>query len=135
MKKSRELYDYVIEKKAIECGITKQEADILLFFYNNKNLDRAIDAVTYRGFSKSYVSKALALLLERGLVEIKSDNIDKRYQRIIILDKASNIVSCLKDTQKRYFDSIKKGISKEDFMVHIKVIDTMIENVKNMMKG
>lgn len=135
VKKSKELYDSIIEKEAKNCGITKKEADILLFFYNNKDLDTAIDAVKYRGFSKSYVSKALMLLSKRNFIEVNTDNVDKRYQRIIILDSANDVITRLKKAQNDYFSSIRGGISDKDFKTHIQVVEKMTENVKNMMRG
>lgn len=132
---SKELYEQIIEKKAKECGISKQEANVLLFFSNNKEFDKATDAVTYRGFSKAYVSKALATLIKRDFVEVYCDSIDKRYQRIIILDKANPVLSVLKEAQRDYFLSLSEGISDEEFLIHAKIIDKIAENIKNKMKG
>ena len=134
-KLSRDYYESLIEEKAKECGISKQEADVLLFFSNNAEFDRACDAVTYRGFSKAYVSKALSLLFKSGFIEIKNDKLDKRYQRIIILDKAKDVLSVLKDAQDKFFSCLSYGISKEDFMIHVKVIDKVAQNIMNDMKG
>lgn len=134
-KLSRDLYDITIEKSAIECGITKQEADVLLFFANNPELNRACDAVVYRGFSKAYVSKALNSLLKRGFVEIKDDTFDKRYQRIVVKKKVNKVLSSLRKTQDDYFSILSEGISEEDFAIHIEVIEKIAENIINRLKG
>lgn len=134
-KLSRDLYESKIGKKAKEYGISKQEADVLLFFGNNKEFDRACDAVTYRGFSKAYVSKALSLLIKRGYVDVSNDSCDKRYQRIVINDSANLLLESLRSAQDDFFSCLSEGISEEEFMIHIKVIDKIAQNIVNKMKG
>ncbi len=134
-KMSKELYDSMIEKEAKRCGISRQEAHVLLFFSNNCEFSSAKDAVIYRGFSKSYVSKALSILEKRGFVKIENDDNDRRYQHIIINDSAKGILEQLRAVQKEYFLILKEGISEEDFLVHVKVIDKIADNVLNKMKG
>lgn len=134
-KMSKELYDNMIEEEARKCGISKQEAHILLFFWNNPNFSNARDAVIYRRFSKAYVSKAIALLEGREFVSLISDSIDKRYQHIIINDKAKNVIIKLKSVQDEYYNSLKEGISSEEFITYIKVIDKIALNISKKMKG
>ena len=135
LKISRDYYERLIEEKAIECGISKQEADLLLFFSNNLEFDRACDAVNYRGFSKAYVSKALSLLSKRGFIEVCYDEFDKRYQRIVILDSANEIINELKGVQSRFYQCLHKGISKKDFETYLSVVDKIAQNVVNDMRG
>jgi len=132
---SRELYDSTIEKAARSCGISKKEADVLLFFYNNQGFANAKDAVIYRGFSKSYVSKALTLLAKRGFITVSDDSTDKRYQKIVICDRAKPVLAFLRKVQREYFSSIHEGISEEDFLTHIKVMEKMVKNMTDKMKG
>lgn len=134
-KLSKDLYDMLIEKSAKKCGISKQEADVLLFFANNLEFNKACDAVVYRGFSKAYVSKALNALVKRNFIEIKNDTFDKRYQRIIVCDNAKETLAVLRCTQCEYFSLLKEGISSEDFLVHIEVVEKMKENIIKIMKG
>lgn len=131
----RDMYDDMIERCAQECGISKQEADVLLFFGNNSEFDRACDAVIYRGFSKAYVSKALAILSKRGLITVFSDSQDKRYQRIVINDSANILLNSLRDVQNEFFSCLSEGISNEEFLTYIKVIDKIAYNIINRMKG
>ena len=63
-------YTAAIESAAKRSGITKQEADVLVFFFNNPEYSLASDAVKMRGFSKAYASKAIEQLLNNGLIEI-----------------------------------------------------------------
>ena len=135
IKMSKDLYDSMIEEEARKCGITKQEAHVLLFFSNNPNFSNATDAVCYRGFSKAYVSKAIKSLEERRLIKIINSDTDKRYQHILINSIAYDIVDKLKKVQNKYFLLLKKGISDDEFSIYLKVIGKIAENVMNKMKG
>ena len=135
IKMSKDLYDSMIEEEARKCGITKQEAHVLLFFSNNPNFSNATDAVCYRVFSKDYVSKAIKFLEERRLIKIINSDTDKRYQHILINSIAYDIVDKLKKVQNKYFLLLKKGISDDEFSIYLKVIGKIAENVMNKMKG
>ena len=128
-KKSRNDFERVLEDKARECGITKPEADVLLFFSNNKEFDNAKDAVIYRGFSKSYVSQALKELEQKNYITIKVDETDKRYQHIIINECASSIVSKLHDVQKKHMTFLKRNIDPDDFKIFMKVMNQIVDNM------
>ena len=86
-KKIKDSCDDEIESIAKNLKLTKPEVDILIFLVNNKE-NRGCDICDFRGFSKSYVSKAVNKLLKRGYITIKQDEKDKRYQHIIINAKA-----------------------------------------------
>ena len=76
----RDQYDAAISRAAHQCGITRPEADVLLFLYNNPTLNTARDIVYYRGFSKAYVSKAVDPLIRQGMIDMTTDPSDRRRQ-------------------------------------------------------
>ena len=106
---SRNLFAETISVCATSCGITKPEADVLLFFANNPEFTNAVDAVNCRGFSKAYVSKALFLLQQRDFIAIQTSPSDRRYQQITIQPKAQKSVKMLQKCQRDFFLSLKEG--------------------------
>lgn len=129
-KKARDNYDKKIEETAKEIGLTKQEADMLLFLVNNPKYNTARDAVNYRGFSKAYVSKALTLLYEKNYILLQKDVVDKRYQHVFIRDNAINKVKILQNTQEEVFNSYMKSITEEEKKIFSQIINKMIKNMK-----
>lgn len=125
---SRNLYADTISDCAKQCGITKPEADLLLFFGNNPNFTNACDAVNYRKFSKSYVSKALSSLSKRKFITLKEDINDRRYQQIKINDCAKQILTKLQECQLTFFRKMKQGISDKDFTIFLHVIEKITDN-------
>ena len=130
-KKIKDSCDDEIESIAKNLKLTKPEVDILIFLVNNKE-NRGCDICDFRGFSKSYVSKAVNKLLKRGYITIKQDEKDKRYQHIIINECAEEIVSKLQDVQKKHMQYLKRNIDPDDFKVFMKV---MKQIVNNMLEG
>ena len=77
----------------------------------------------------------MAILSKRGLVTVFNDSHDKRYQRIVINDSANVFLDSLRDAQNEFFSCLSEGISNEEFLTHIKVIDKIAYNIINRMKG
>ena len=132
--KFHNFYSDEIGACASSCGISRAEADVLLFFGNNPQFTNACDAVNYRRFSKAYVSKALSSLSKRNYIKITENSSDSRYQQISINDCARKTLKKLQDCQMSYINSLKAGISDEDFNTFIKVIDKITDNYLNQQK-
>ncbi|MEG0780823.1 MAG: helix-turn-helix domain-containing protein, partial [Oscillospiraceae bacterium] len=75
-----DLYHGVIDRAAADCGLSRPEADVLLFLHNNPQYNTARDVAEYRGVSRAYVSRAVELLLGRGLLRVEVHPTDRRYQ-------------------------------------------------------
>lgn len=129
-KKLRDNYDKKIEEISLEIGLTKPEADMLLFLFNNPELNTAKDAVMYRGFSKAYVSKALTLLSEKKFIILEKDVVDKRFQHIYIKEEARNKVKILKNTQEEIHNSYMKNVTEKEKEILGKIVSKIFENVK-----
>lgn len=131
MTNCRTIYSERLSKCASSCGITKPEADILLFFGNNPQFTNACDAVNYRKFSKAYVSKALYSLSKRNFITITENSADRRYQQIAINDCAKKVLKKLQACQLDYISTLKSGITDEEFNTFIKVVEKIVDNCLN----
>lgn len=127
-----EKYTEMISNCAKKFNISKCEADILLFFYNNKKYCNAKDVVKLRHVSKSYVSKAISMLLKKGYIKIIPDDKDKRYQEIVVDDSAIKIVRYLKSIQLEFKKSLRKNINENDEKIFFKVLDQIENNILDM---
>ena len=85
-KKIRDYIDSEIEKCAKEIGITKPEADVLIAITLNKDINQGRDVAKLKGFSKSYVSKAVAKLLDRGFISLVLDEFHRNLEYRILLN-------------------------------------------------
>lgn len=126
----REAHDAVIARAARQCGITRPEADVLLFLSNNPELNTARDVARYRGFSKAYVSKAIEPLARKGLLSICTDPRDRRRQLLTITGGAE-IARQLCQEQQRFLRSMAQGIPEADLEAFMRATEAMCSNAKN----
>lgn len=126
---STEIYEKMIEEEAARCGLTKPEADILLFFANNTEFHSAVEAARFRGVSKAYVSKALVHLADKEYITARVDEEDRRFQKIFVMEKAAGTVVKLQETQQRFAQVITRYLSPEEKRVFSNLIPRLLENV------
>ena len=129
MKKTKINFDEENKKIAKKMGISRPEADVLLFLSVNSELNRGCDMVEIRGFSKAYVSKGVGKLLQKGYISFETDAKDRRYQHIIVNDVAKPIIRELKVAEKRVFKNLWEGITDEEKNTFYSVIEKMTKNI------
>lgn len=120
-----------IKKVAYKYNLSFAETDMLLIFSNNPNIINAKDVVNFSKVSKAYVSKSLNSLLTKKLISIKSDELDKRKQKVMINKTAANIIKDLKKCETNYLNNISKNIKKEDIEIFIKLYKEIGNNIIN----
>lgn len=122
-------YNEKILEVASSLNISKVEADVLLFFYNNPNFNNAKDVVLERKISKSYVSKAINKLLNKGYISLSVDEEDKRYQKLTLNDSVKDIVNELVLAQENILKSFINGVSCDELNVFLSVIKKIENNI------
>lgn len=126
---SYEIYEKMVEDEAAQCGLTKPEADVLLFFANNPEFHSAVDAARFRGVSKAYVSKALVRLADKNYISASVDEADRRFQKIAVTEKAGHIIKRLQDTQQRFAKVITRYLTAEEKKTLYQLIPRLLEDV------
>lgn len=123
-----DLYAAALADAAGAVGLTKQEADVLLFLANNPELDTASDVAKYRGFSRAYVSKAVEALLGRSLIEVSVAREDRRVQRLLLAPSAREKAASLQRAQTAFFARMTQGVPQEELSVCAAVLEHMMRN-------
>lgn len=95
-------------------GITRLEADILLFLANNPDYDTAKDIVAVRMIAKSHVSASVETLLTKGLIACAPDAQDKRRIRLRTLPAAAPIIADAQAMQRAFFERLFRGLSEAE---------------------
>ena len=120
-----------VKKVADKYNLSFAETDMLLVFSNNPNIINAKDVVNFSKVSKAYVSKSLNTLLEKKLISIQIDEIDKRKQKIIINKNANNIINDLKICEEKYLSNLTKNMKKKDIDLFIRLYQKIGNNIIN----
>ena len=120
------LCDPVIQKY----HITRCELDILLFLYNNPELNTAKDIVDKRGIIKSQASMGIERLIQKEYIKVKRDEYDKRKYRIYLLDSSMEIVEDGLKVQQTFNDNIFKNITDYEQEILQNILEKIYQNTK-----
>lgn len=128
MNQMRAVYDELLDGAAVACGLTRQEADILIFLSNNPNLNTAREISRYRGFSKAYVSKAVEPLVEKGYLAVRVDAQDRRRIRLLLGETAEKPVLALHKAQREFAQIVSRDIPQAEIEALINLVERFGEN-------
>lgn len=124
------LYTRSITQVSDAYDLTKVEVDVLLFLYNNPEYDTARDIVELRGIAKSYVSKAVDLLINKGFLQAETDAKDRRVSHLTIQALALPIVKEARLAQDKLIQTLYQGISEEEQERLENIFTKMAQNVQ-----
>jgi DNA-binding MarR family transcriptional regulator len=127
-----DVYSRHLTRAARQAGLTRPEADALIFLHNNGDLDTARDIVEYRGFSKAYVSGAVEGLLARGLLTVRVDKADRRYQHLCLTQAALPLARSLRKTQEAFVARLLAGLTPSERVALRAAMGRMNANLMEM---
>lgn len=81
-------YELLTKSVCDKYQLTQMEYNILMFLYNNPQYNTAADIVKVRKSTKSHVSTSLKSLEDRGFIEKKQSEENKKYVELFLLDDA-----------------------------------------------
>ena len=115
--------------------LTKADLDILLFFANNPQNDRAVDVIEVRKVAKSHVSVSVKSLLEKGYLKGIYEEDNARDVHLKVMKKADGILKDGRAAQEHFQKTLFHGLSKEQIEVMKQNIDQMMTNAKEYYEG
>ncbi|MBQ7915395.1 MAG: MarR family transcriptional regulator [Firmicutes bacterium] len=130
VQKSGRVFNRLMTETARTLGMTKPEMDILLFLHNNPQYDKAADISELRFLAKSYVSKAVDLLQKRGMLEVHTDENDRRIMRLRVTEAAAPALEKAKETQVQFLKLLFEGVTCEEIKVMQAIHGKMMKNLE-----
>lgn len=129
---ARKSYAKLLDPICQEWKLTRNELDIMLFLYNNPAYDRAADIVSRRGIAKSHVSLSVASLEEKGLLQRRFSEQDRRTAHLELREQGRAIAAQARETQMHYLSVLYQGISPEEFELWRNIAQKIRDNIKNL---
>ncbi len=126
----KKLYGRLCKEVMDKYSLSRSELDILLFLYNNPDLNTAKDIVEKRGIIKSQVSMTLESLIKKEYVCALRDDHDKRIYHIHLLEAAHPIIKDGLKIRETFNNVLFKNISNNDIDVFNYVMKSIYENAK-----
>ena len=128
-------YELLSGRVCDQYELTQMEYDILMFLHNNPQHNTAADIVRIRKSTKSHVSSSLKKLEDRGLIERKQSEENKKHIEIVLLDRAALIVEAGLNAQKQFAQDVLSGLTEEERHMCIKVFDKICNNAEEHLRG
>ena len=112
-----------------EYHFTSYEVDVLTFLVNNPKLDKAKDIVYIKGISKGLVAKAVKSLYDKGYINIKIDDKDRRCMHLLLSDKCQDISKIITNSTSEFIKCLQDGITSDDVMLINSIFMKMNKNL------
>ena len=112
--KSEKLRSIVLWELGEKYKLTQNEVEVLIFLYNNHELNTSKDIVKYRWTSKSLVCKSVRSLLDNEYLDPAADYDDGRVMRLIMPEKTREIAKDLAEKEKEFYDLVFAGITDKE---------------------
>lgn len=128
-------YETLTQSICDQYELTQMEYDILMFLYNNPQYNTAADIVKVRKSTKSHVSTSLKFLEDKGFVEKKQSENNKKHIELILLDSAQEIVQAGRNVQKKFVKNMFRGLTEEEMVMCKSVFSKICNNAENCLKN
>ena len=131
----KRLYENTLIDASQQLGLTLPEADVLCFLRENPEFDAARDVATYRDVSRAYVSRAVESLAAKGLLEVRQDADDRRYQHLLITENANAAADALHEAQQRFYEMVTQDLTETELLTMLNLIARCAINVEKAIRG
>ena len=128
-------YELFTRKVCDRYQLTQMEYDILMFLYSNPEFNTAADIVKIRKSTKSHVSTSLKSLENKGLIEKKQSESNKKHKEIFETESAKSIIYEGIDTQKRFAHDVLKGFSDEEITTFKNIFEKICNNAEDCLNN
>ncbi|MBM6947731.1 MarR family winged helix-turn-helix transcriptional regulator [Mordavella massiliensis] len=110
----RQVYAGELNRRFEKEKFSPNEMSVLILLSNNRTIDTASQMRVVLGVSKGLVSRSIESLAERGLVECRQDERDRRIQRVCLTGAAAPFVRRLNEEIGRINREVLADISQEE---------------------
>lgn len=128
-------YKYIIKIKASEVkefGLKAAHVMCLFFIGRSKNGLTAGELVELCNEDKSGISKALAVLKEKGFINADNDDDSKKYKiRYAITNKGIEIYDCIIEKIENVIEECNKGLTEQERQVFYSTFEKIVSNLIN----
>ena len=128
-------YDSLTRAVCGKYDLTQMEYDILMFLHGNPEFNTAADIVKIRKSTKSHVSTSIKSLENKGLIEKKQSESNKKHIEIFVAESAKSIIYEGIDAQKRLAHDVLKGFSDEEITTFKNIFEKICNNAEDCLNN
>lgn len=129
MSKIRKLYREKCSPVCKTYGINQTGLDVLLFLGYNPEHNTARDICEIRGVKTGIVSVVVEQLIQKGYLERREDEKDRRIQRLFLTKESYDIVRAGEKIRKETHGLLCEGMTTEEKDTITRVLCKVAENL------
>ena len=126
----RKVYAERLNIKFQEENFSPNEISVLILLSNNKSINTSSQLTTILGVSKSLVSRSLAALERKGLIQTREASGDRRSREIYLTASASAVTKQLSEGIKEINEVVLADISEEEMRMMKETKEKIIDRFK-----
>lgn len=112
-----------------EFNITSAEYSFLLSLYRKEGVTQD-ELSCYLHIDKSATTRAIRSLEEKGLVTRNKDDIDKRFNRVYLTEKAINFKDKVRERIFHWSEFLAEDLDEETYDMVYNVLEKMVDKVE-----
>lgn len=126
----RKVYAERLNIKFQEENFSPNEISVLILLSNNKSINTSSQLTTILGVSKSLVSRSLAALERKGLIQTREASGDRCSREIYLTASASAVTKQLSEGIKEINEVVLADISEEEMRMMKETMEKIIDRFK-----
>lgn len=126
----RKVYAERLNIKFQEENFSPNGISVLILLSNNKSINTSSQLTTILGVSKSLVSRSLAALERKGLIQTREASGDRRSREIYLTASASAVTKQLSEGIKEINEVVLADISEEEMRMMKETMEKIIDRFK-----
>lgn len=134
MRRIRKMYECQMAPVLQTFDLTTFEGDIIGFLSNNPDMDTANHIVEYRMLPKANVSRAVDGLHQRGWIDLKRDEVDRRKIHLSLTESAQPAAQAILKTQRAFANHLTGNFTPEEKDQLADLLHRIHENAINTME-
>lgn len=116
-------------------NLSMLEIKVLLFLKEHTMYDTARDIVEVHYLTKSYVSKAIDTLIEKGYLKRKQDTHDRRCIHLEMQEKALPVIDYVKIKQKELLEILFKNLTEDEKHLMRNIAEKISSNIAEVLES
>lgn len=132
MRKSNRVYEKYCETVIRQWGLNSTSFQVIMFFADNPEDNTARDLCRLREMKTGIASVAIEQLARMGLLERRTDQEDRRIQRLYLTEKAAPLVEAGREVRRRFFEQIRTGMTAEEFDIYFRLTMKLKSTIEEM---
>ncbi len=121
-------YSAILEKYSLSLI----DVRVLLFLSEPGGYDTARDIVKVHGITKSYVSKSIDKLIEKGFLEGKHLREDRRCVHLAVTEKAFPLIDAMREQRRKMLERLFRGVTAEQLELLNEIARKINANITEM---